>query len=232
MVDGRKGSFLEKLLEPVKKDGPPPLQKRHPLLYKILLELKISSDKALKFVFSAVTLGVIDSFGPKNYINFNSAAATLNKFLPGQLQYVLPILSGNGLYQTLLFSGDVLLAAWSLHDGRWRRLRNLPNLAMAAPNAVIMDYSSASINAGTPAPFPLPSADYSWRDHTFDHTVWNGLARWINEPSRFIPGAIQGYDLLVYVPLAYIALQSTISLVKYYYLNKRKIDAPSPKESS
>lgn len=215
------GSLLEYLLESKKKDVPSLFTKKHPRLSAIVTELKTSGDKILKFMFSAATLGVLDSFGPRKYIDFAAGANVLSNFLPHEVGAVIPILTANGLYQTLLFAGDISLAAWSLHDKRWRKLRNMINLSMAIPHAVLMDYTSASIQEGTPYPFPLPQEYYNWRDSTFSQTIWNGVVQWVNEPSKLIPGAIQGYDLLLYVPIAYLSVQGIISATKLCYANKK-----------
>ncbi|MCL4400516.1 MAG: hypothetical protein M1348_03660 [Candidatus Parvarchaeota archaeon] len=218
----QKKSLLERLLEPKKKTGPSKFKKNHPALYKVISELAASGNKLLKFTFSAATLGVMDSFGPEKYINFTQAANYLSEVFPARFNEYLPILTENGLYQTLLFTCDLVLAAWSLHDNRWRRKRNLLNLPMAIPHSIIMDYMSAAIQDGNPDPLPLKVAYFGWRIKTFSHTIWGGIAQWVDEPSRFIPGAIQGYDLLIYVSAAYIATQLAIGLVKHQYISAQR----------
>ncbi len=219
MDETQKKSLLERLLEP-KQRKPSGFQKRFPLAYSIFSESKITANKAMKFVFSAVTLGAFDASGGSEALHFNQVGTVIQNHLPAEFQTYFPFFGTYFLYQTTLVALDCGLAVWSLHDNRWRKKRNLLNISMTVPHAVCMDYSSAAISADRLNVLPLPKKDYMWRIGTYAHTPLHAIARWVDEPSRLIPGAIQGYDLAIYITLAYIGTQTFISAYKYM-LNKR-----------
>ena len=129
------------------------------------------------------------------------------------IQYYLPV--SNQLYQFTVLGVDAALCAWSLYDKNWSKKRNLSSIIMMPVHAAGMDYSSAAIALRNPLALPLPPADYMWRIKAFKNTAWEGLAQWINEPSKLIPGGIQGYDLAIYLTLGYVLLQTAFVLYKH-----------------
>ncbi len=219
MDEKPKGSLLEKLLEP-KEVEPSASQRRFPTAYSVFSELKTSSNKLLKFVFSAVTLGAFDAVGGGNALPFSQVGAFLQNHLPSGFQTYFPFFGANFLYQTTLIALDCSLAAWSLYDKRWGKKRNLMSVSMTAPHAVCLDYTSAAIMAGRVNVLPLPRGDYTWRIGTYANTPLSGFAKWIDEPSRLIPGAIQGYDLAIYIAVGYVTAQAFISTYKYFRMKK------------
>ena len=219
MDENPRQSRLEKLLEP-KETKPNGLRQRFPTIYSVFSELKTSSNKILKFVFSAVALGVFDASGGANALHFTQAGAAIQNYLPAEFQAYFPFFGARFLYQTTLVALDCGLAMWSLQDNRWRKKRNLMNASMTAPHAACMDYTSAAIMAGRIDVLPLPKTDYSWRIETYAHTPLGWFARWVDEPSRLIPGAIQGYDLAIYVTIGYVCAQALISGYKYFKLKR------------
>lgn len=196
--------------------------KKLSLLHKILGETGRSLNKSLKFILSAVTLGAFDATGSGNLPYFGAVGHTLSKIVPGSVQNVLPLFSANTFYEGTLVMMDAAFTMWSLYDPRWRKRRNMTNLLMTPAHAVGMDYSSAAIFAHNLNALPLNSADYTWRYITYGNTGWSHFINFINAPSHLIPGAIQGYDLAIYIAAGYFVLQGLISAVNYLKGKKTK----------
>ncbi len=199
------GSRLEKLISGDEKQV---VQRKHDTLSYRLVK-KIS-----KFVGSFLAVGAFDALHPRSLdIMFKNAGKWLAGTIPAGVQYYLPIPSQ--FYQFTVMSVDAALCAWSLYDKRWSKKRNLSSIVMMPVHAAGMDYSSAAIALGNPLALPLPSADYTWRIKAFKNTAWGGVAQWVDQPSRFIPGAIQGYDLAIYLTAGYVLLQAGFILYNY-----------------
>jgi len=162
---------------------------------KLVSRLYSSSDKAMKFGFSAMALGAIDSMNvPLGIYNY--------------LGYALPMALNNPInvgYQIALLAADGALAYWSLGEKGWKKLAVIP---MISVHAILMDYSSMVIQEKTPFVFPIDPKYYEWRIGAFKDTVFQGLSNWVNEPSTLFPGAIQGYDFLVYGIAIYTGIKA------------------------
>ena len=215
----REKETLQDLLEP-SKNRASPAKRRFPRLYNLLSELRTSSEKFLKFTFSAIALGAFDASNSQKTRYFQQVGIYIQEKLPNAFSTYFPFFGGAFLYQTVLMLSDAGLAAWSLHDKRWRRKRNLLNLLMSIPHAVCMDYSSAAIQAKRLYTLPLPKSDFMWRIRAYQHTPLAGLANWLDEPSRLLHGAIQGYDLGIYLTAAYVGSQALISVYNHVKSNK------------
>jgi hypothetical protein len=214
-----KKETLQDLLESSEKCASP-AKRRFPKLHSILSELGTSVDKFLKFAFSAVALGAFDASNNQKTEYFQRVGAYIQEKLPGIFNTYFPFFGSVFLYQTILMLSDAGLASWSLYDKRWQKKRNLSNLLMAIPHAVCMDYSSAAIQSKRLYALPLPKSDFMWRIRTYQHTPLAGLANWLDEPSRLLHGAIQGYDLGIYLTIGYVGSQALISIYNYVRLNK------------
>lgn len=174
--------------------------------------------KILRFFITALLLAGIDASGLPAMVNFAPAARFFGTYLPSFVTAIIPLNNPDGVYQTLLMAGSIIFVAWSLYEVTWTKKRNMLNTIMAIPHAVIMDFLSASISLGALA-LPLPKADYWWRYSTFGHTAFSGVVDWVNQPSKILPGVIQGYDLLLYITILFIAAQICI----FFYDRRTRI---------
>lgn len=182
-------------------------------LVKLADEWPRIRSKVLTFIICAVALGVFDAKHPPFYF-LNSVAAFLSSTLPAWINTYIPILSGDGIYQAILFSVSAVLTFWALYDSKFSWPRRMLNLLMIVPGAILLDYVSATITADRFLAFTLPSADYTWRTGLYHKTIFSGVASWADAPSKMLPGAIQGYNLLVLLTIAFVAIQFAIMVYK------------------
>lgn len=166
--------------------------------------------KTAKFIGSFSLLGVFDAIHPRSIdLLFKSAGKYLSSITPLALQYYLPI--PNELYQFTLMSADAAFSFWSLYDKKASKKKNLSGLIITPVHSAGMDYTSAAVTLRNPLALPLPPQDYTWRLKAFNNTAWEGIAKWIDQPSKLIPGGIQGYDLAIYITLLYVEVKLGLS---------------------
>ncbi len=183
--------------------------------------------KTWKFVLGAVILAAIDASGIGTSFNLQPVANFFSSIMPSWLIAIIPLNTANNVYQTLLMVGCIGFTLWALYDVDWSRARNALNVIMAIPNAVLMDFISASISLRWLA-VPLPPADYTWRTWSFAGTAYSNISGWINQPSQLLPGLIQGYNLGVFITIAFISIQLLLYLRKSnsgFYKEYRKLSA-------
>lgn len=197
-------------------------------LKTILSETNRSLSKSMKFVMSAVTLGVFDALGGGKNPIFPEIGDAIAQHLPSTIQYYVPLFGGN-FYEGALLMADAGLVMWSLWDRRWRKRRNLLGALMTPAHAATMDYSSAAISAGKLDALPLNPGDYMWRYSAYHNTIMEKVVDFVNAPSHLIPGAIQGYDLAIYLAVAYTSIQAFISGYKHFKFKKRRDKKPYEK---
>ena len=168
-----------------------------------------ATTKALKVVFSASLIGVLDALQAK-YINV------------GILGNEVGI-----LYQACFVGATFAAAGLCLHNKSWSRLRNLTNYLMAVPIAAIGDNVSIDAQMLRPYILILPKEGYDWRYTVFGHSAFSPVADWVNQKT-FASGLIDGYLFAFGVAVAYLMLQLFWS--RHDRINAKRADYASVKD--
>lgn len=114
-------------------------------------------------------------------------------------------------YQAIFMLASFASAMLVLRNRSWSLTRNLSNLFLGIPVAMIAD--NTSIDFGTLRPYfmLIPKEGYVWREAVFGNIpVLSQLAYWTNLQSM-MPGLLNGYVLAVGLVIAYLAIQKSWS---------------------
>ncbi len=186
-----------------------------------------TAEKTLAFIGTTSALGYADTLHLPQYFPYNKYFAEfLNALIHPNPPFTQSLVV-NAEYQAWLILSTAAAgigALWAFKEKGWEWTRNLLNVIMVLPALVIMDFTSAEItyyeqNGHFTA--VLPTADYTWRAGQFGNTALGWIVNVINQPSVLFPGWIFGYDLAAVSVLAYVGLQTGISL--YLHLTRKEI---------
>ena len=150
--------------------------------------LKGSASKSLKVVFFSSVIGMIDGLQARYF--------TIGSF-------------GNEigiLYQACYLMAAGAAAYFCLHNKAWSAKRNMLNLMVSIPVAMIGDNVSIDAQKLRPYLMLIPKDGFLWRDDVFGHTFLSPLASWVNQQT-LASGLIDGYLASIGVAGCYLALQ-------------------------
>ena len=156
--------------------------------YTLLRTARGSASKVLKVALFSSLIGVMDGLQAKYFTigNFGNEAGVL--------------------YQVCFLMAAGAAAYFSLHDKAWSTKRNMLNLMMSIPAAMIGDNVSIDAQKLRPYFLLIPKDGFLWRDDVFGHTFLSPVASWVNQQT-LTQGLIDGYLASIGIAGGYIAMQ-------------------------
>jgi hypothetical protein len=149
---------------------------------------RVSASKPLKVIFFGSLIGVVDGLQARYF--------TIGSF-------------GNGagiLYQACYLAAAGATAYFGLRDRTWSAKRNMLNLMMSIPVAMLGDNVSIDVQKLRLYFLLIPKDGFLWRDDLFGHTFLSPVANWVNQQT-LTNGFIDGYLASIGIAGGYVALQ-------------------------